>query len=251
MTSFTGKVVLVTGATSGIGRASALMLADRGATVIAGARRGAQGESLVAEAKAKGGNVRFAAVDIASEASVEALFDLIARDYGRLDGALNNAGVEADAAPLADTPTEDFDRVFNTNVKGTWLCMRREMRMMRDLGGGSIVNVASMAGVSGMANASVYVASKHAIVGMTKSAALDHPDLGIRVNCLCPGATTTEMSARWSDRLPGGEAALAGYVPMKRVAAASEQAEVALFLLSDAASYMTGSIVLADGGSTA
>jgi NAD(P)-dependent dehydrogenase (short-subunit alcohol dehydrogenase family) len=145
----------------------------------------------------------------------------------------------------------EFDRVMNVNVRGTWLCMRHELRMMRAQGAGAVVNTASIAGVVGFPMSSAYTASKHAIVGMTKSASLDFAPMGIRVNCLCPGGTTTEMSERWTTRVPGGEAALAQGVPMKRFGKADEQAEAAVFMLSDAASYMSGSIMVVDGGTTA
>jgi NAD(P)-dependent dehydrogenase (short-subunit alcohol dehydrogenase family) len=251
MKKFAGKIALVTGASSGIGRAAAIKLGAEGATVIVAARREAKGLQTVEAVIAAGGTASFIAVDIGDEASIDALFAAIEAQYGRLDAALNNAGTEGEHAIVPDMPVAEFDRVINVNVRGTWLCMRHELRMMRAQGAGAVVNTASIAGIVGFPMSSAYTASKHAIVGMTKSASLDFAPMGIRVNCLCPGGTTTEMSERWTTRVPGGEAALAQGVPMKRFGRAEEQAEAAVFMLSDAAGYMSGSIMVVDGGTTA
>ncbi len=250
MKDFAGKIVLVTGASSGIGRAAAVKLGYEGANVIVAARREVNGMQTVEAVIEAGGTASFIAFDIGDEASIDALFAAIEARHGRLDAALNNAGTEGDPAMLPDMAIAEFDRVFNVNARGTWLCMRHELRMMRAQGGGAIVNTASIAGVVGFPMSSAYTASKHAIVGMTKSASLDMAPMGIRVNCLCPGGTTTEMSERWTTRVPGGEAELAQRVPMRRFARAEEQAEVAVFMLSDAASYMSGSVMVVDGGAT-
>jgi NAD(P)-dependent dehydrogenase (short-subunit alcohol dehydrogenase family) len=246
---FAGRTVLVTGASSGIGRASALLLASQGAHVIVSARREDRARQTVDAIRKAGGTADFIAVDIASEASIDALFAEIER-RGPLHGALNNAGTEGEPSPLPDMPVEEFDRVMNTNVRGAWLCLRHEARLMRAQGHGSIVNVSSIAGVVGFAQSSAYTTSKHAVVGMTKSAALDFAASGIRVNCLCPGGTTTEMSERWVSRVPGGEAVVAQGVPMKRFGKPEELAATAVFMLSDAAAYMTGAVIVVDGGST-
>ncbi len=246
---FAGKTVLVTGASSGIGRAAALLLAGQGAGVIVSARREDRARQTVDAIREAGGSADFISVDIASQASIDALFAEIGR-RGPLHAALNNAGTEGEHAPLPDMPIEEFDRVMNTNVRGTWLCLRHEASLMRAQGRGSIVNVASIAGVVGFAQSSAYTTSKHAVVGMTKSAALDFAASGIRVNCLCPGGTTTEMSERWVSRVPGGEAVVAQGVPMKRFGKPEELAATAVFMLSDAAAYMTGAIIVVDGGST-
>jgi NAD(P)-dependent dehydrogenase (short-subunit alcohol dehydrogenase family) len=249
---FTDRIILVTGITSGIGRATVIELARRGATVVAAARRRPEGlavaEEATAAAASSGGCARFIQADIADSDSIDALFASIEADYGRLDGAFNNAGIEADAAPAPDMPVAVFDQLFATNVRGTWLCMRHEMRMMARQGGGAIVNTASIAGVIGFPGASAYTASKHAVVGMTKAAGLEYAERGIRVNCLCPGATKSEMSDRWVDRYPGGEAEMTAMLPMKRLGKPEELAATAIFMLSDAAAYMTGSTVVVDGG---
>lgn len=251
MKKFAGRIVLVTGASSGIGRAAAIKLGGEGAHVIVAARREAMGLQTVKAVMEAGGTASFMAVDIGSAASIDALFAAIELQYGRLDAALNNAGTEGEAAMLPDMAIAEFDRIFNINARGTWLCMRHELRIMRAQGAGAVVNTASIAGVVGFPMSSAYTASKHAIVGMTKSASLDFAPMGIRVNCLCPGGTTTEMSARWTTRLAGGEAELAQSVPMKRFGRAEEQAEAAVFMLSDAAGYMSGAVMVVDGGSTA
>jgi NAD(P)-dependent dehydrogenase (short-subunit alcohol dehydrogenase family) len=247
---FADKTILVTGASSGIGQACAVMLASQGAHVIVAARREDRGRRTVDAILESGGAAEFIGVDIASEASIDALFAAIER-RGPLHGAINNAGTEGEHSPLPDMPVEEFDRVINTNVRGTWLCLRHETRLMRAQGHGSIVNVSSIAGVVGYAQSSAYTTSKHAVVGMTRSAALDLAGIGIRVNCLCPGGTTTEMSERWVSRVPGGEAVVSQGVPMKRFGKPDELAATALFMLSGAAAYMTGAVIVVDGGSTA
>ena len=248
---FAGKTVLVVGASSGIGQAAAIQLGREGASVIVAARRTARGQETVDTITAAGGSAWFQIVDIGDEASIDAMFAAIEARHDRLDAALNNAGTEGDPAPLPDLAIAEFDRVMNINVRGTWLCLRHETRIMRAQGFGSIVNTSSIAGLVGFPMSSAYTASKHAVVGLTKSAALDFAETGVRVNCLCPGGTTTEMSARFVARVPGGEPAAAQGVPMKRFGRVEELAEAAVFMLSDAASYMTGSVMTVDGGSTA
>lgn len=248
MRDFAGRIVLVTGASSGIGRAAAVLLGGRGAHVIVAARRPEQGRETVTRLVEQGGTGEYVPVDLMDADSIDALFTAIATNHGRLDAAFNNAGVEVDAAPLPDMPVAAFDYIFDTNVRGTWLCLRHEMRIMRAQGHGAIVNTSSVAGIVGYANRSLYTASKHAIVGMTKSAALELAHLGVRINCLLPGGVQTDMSTRWVSLVPGGYDALAEGIPMKRWGMPGEMAEAAAWLLSDAASYVTGANLVVDGG---
>ncbi|WP_448585219.1 SDR family NAD(P)-dependent oxidoreductase [Thermaurantiacus sp.] len=250
MRELEGKTILVTGASSGIGRAAVGVFAGHGARVIAAARRREPTEAVVEAVRGRGGSASFLPVDIADAGSVDALFDRIEADFGGLDGAFNNAGVEAPMAPLADTPVSTFDGVMGTNARGTWLCLRREMQIMRRQGRGAIVNTSSIAALMSFPGASAYGASKSAILAMTRSAALDLAAAGIRVNCICPGATRSEMSARWAERLPNGEADLARHNPMQRIAEPEEVAEAASFLLSDRARYINGAVLVIDGGAS-
>lgn len=250
MLELKGKIVLITGASSGIGRAAIDVFARHGARVIAAARRREQTETAVAAANARAGDACYLPVDIADAGSVDALFDAILTQYGHLDGAFNNAGIEAPHAAVPDTPVATFDDVMATNARGTWLCMRREMQIMRNQGHGLIVNTSSIAGIMSFPSASAYAASKSAVIAMTKSAALDLAAQGITVNCICPGATRSEMSARWAERLPNREADLAAFNPMKRIAEAEEPEEAAAFLRSDRARYINGAVLVIDGGAS-
>lgn len=246
-----GQVILVTGATGGIGRAAAVAFAAEGAIVVAAARREGKGEELVQEIASAGGKAKFIRTDISNVEDIDNLFGTIHREYSRLDGALNNAAAEAPPSLVTDTPLSTFDRMFAANVRGTFYCLQHELKIMTAQGRGAIVNMGSVAGVVGLAQHSVYASAKHAVVGMTRSASLEVAELGVRVNCLCPGPVRTEMFGRWTHDLPELGDALAAAVPVKRVATSEEIAASAAWLLSDKASYITGAVVMADGGMTA
>lgn len=235
--------LLVIGATAGIGAAIWRLAASRGQTVIGVGRNRAAGEALASEA---GG--RFIAADIAREEQVEALFDGLAGV--RLAGAINNAAMTHDSLPIDRIPIALFDEVFALNVRGLFLCLAREMGMLRGVGG-AIVNVASIAGKRGFAGLAAYSASKHAVIGLTRAAALDGAADGVRVNALLPGTTRSEMFERQMLTRPGGTEGTRARIPIGRIAEPAEQAEAALWLLSDAASFVTGECLTADGGTTA
>ena len=250
MNRFDGQVVLVTGASSGIGKAAAIMLGDRGAHVLVAARRAAQSEDTVEHIRRAGGEATFVQMDVADAASVAAGFDLIQSSFGRLDAAFNNAGVTNDFKALSDTSDAEIRSLIETNLYGTVECMRHELRLMRAAGSGVIVNTGSTTSIAGSGYLAVYAATKHAIAGLTKSAALEYAGEGIRINCLCPGGVKTEIAAAAIERDPSLESFIAKKVPLQRMAEPSEIAEVACFMLSDGASFMTGAVVLVDGGQT-
>jgi NAD(P)-dependent dehydrogenase (short-subunit alcohol dehydrogenase family) len=246
--SFSGKTILVTGGGSGIGRATALLLAQQGAHIIlTGANRGSGAETL-RQITAGGGRGDYIQADLTRDAEIDVLFAAVAREHGVLDHAFNNAGVGGAPTPIVDTAVDVFDQIFAINSRAVWMCMQRELRLMRARPGGSIVNNSSVHGTLGMAGHSAYVASKHAVIGMTRAVALEMAPLGIRVNCICPGATATPMLHRWSDSVPDAQKILAGMIPLGRPASAEEAAGVAHWLMSDAASYVTGQAIVVDGG---
>ncbi|HVT25446.1 MAG TPA: SDR family oxidoreductase [Rhizomicrobium sp.] len=246
------RVILITGTSSGIGRASAIRCAAEGAIVVATSRREERGSLLVDEIQSSGGKARFIRADLSDPNSLDELFALVSNDYGRLDGAFNNAGIRGNPHAVADFPVGEFDAVFDTNVRGTWLCMRHEMKMMRQQGHGAIVNTSSIAGLVAVPDSSVYVAAKHAVIGMTKAASLDAAALPIRVNCIAPGVVYSEMLEEWLQGLPEADRDPGKIlpIPMKRAGNPEEIASLAVWLLSDETSYMTGAVVVADGGLT-
>jgi NAD(P)-dependent dehydrogenase (short-subunit alcohol dehydrogenase family) len=247
--SFTGKVVLVTGAASGIGRAIAL--AFGGACVVVADVSIDGGHATAAMIVENGGKALFVQSNVTRAGDVEALVDKTINYYGRLDFAINNAAVEEERQPLADADDEQFDRIMNVNVKGVWLCMKYQLRQMLKQGGGAIVNMAGVAGLVGLPNHAIYAGSKHAVVGMSKSAAAEYAREGIRVNVLCPGAVKTPMLARLVERDAGSEKRLKASHPMGRFAEAAEIAQAALWLCSEGASYVNGHEMVVDGGYTA
>lgn len=246
--SFLNKVVLITGATSGIGKVTALAFAARGAKVVVSGRRESEGAAVVAEIKAAGGEATFVRADVAVEADVRALVEATTATYGRLDIAFNNAGVEH-TAPQAESTSEAFHHVFNINVLGVLLSHKYEIPALLRSGGGVIINTSSIAGHIGMAGAGIYIASKHAVEGLTKTAALELAKSGIRVNAVAPGAIVTDMLDRFAGGTEGeGAKYLASLHPMGRLGTSEEIAAAVLFLASDEASFITGQSLAVDGG---
>ena len=244
-------VVLITGALTGIGRATALAFAREGANLVVSGRRDEPGLALAAELRALGVRAEYVRADVRDEADVRNLVDQTVQRFGRLDVAVNNAGTEGQPGPVTDASADSFEATFATNVRGTLLALKHQMRVMLKQRSGSIVNLSSMAGHVGMAGASVYVASKHAVEGLTKSVALEGAAAGVRVNAVAPGPVATEML----DRFVGGDQqAKTGFlstIPAKRAGTAEEIAQTIVFLASDKARYLTGQIVAVDGGYSA
>jgi NAD(P)-dependent dehydrogenase (short-subunit alcohol dehydrogenase family) len=240
-------VVLITGALTGIGRAAAVIFAQQGAHVVVSGRGEKQGQELVAELQALGAEAIFVRADVRHEDDVRNLVDQTVKRFGRLDVAVNNAGTEGAPGPVTEQTAESYAATFDTNVLGTLLSMKHELRIMLLQRSGSIVNVSSAYGSVGAAGASVYVASKHAVEGMTKSAALEVAGTGVRVNVVAPGTTDTGMLTRFTST-DENKAALVSTVPIKRLATSEEIARVIAFVASENASYMTGSSIPVDGG---
>jgi NAD(P)-dependent dehydrogenase (short-subunit alcohol dehydrogenase family) len=240
-------VVLITGALTGIGRATALTFAREGARVVASGRHEAEGARLVAELSELGGEAVFVRADVRLEDDVRNLVDAVVERFGRLDAAVNNAGTEGKPGPVTDQSAETYNAIFETNVLGTLLSMKHELRVMLAQRHGSIVNVSSIYGRIGGAGASVYAASKHAVEGLTKSAAIEAAERGVRVNAVAPGPIDTEMIDRFAGTTER-KAALIGTVPVHRLGTPVEIAESIFFLASDKAAFVTGATLAADGG---
>jgi NAD(P)-dependent dehydrogenase (short-subunit alcohol dehydrogenase family) len=240
-------VVLITGALTGIGRATALAFAKEGAQVVVSGRHDEAGKKLAAEMRKLGAEAEFVRADVRHEEDVRRLIDKTVERFGRLDVAVNNAGTEGAPGPVTEQTAESFAATFDTNVLGTLLSMKHELRVMLPQRSGSIVNVSSAYGSIGAAGASVYVASKHAVEGMTKSAALEVAGTGVRVNVVAPGTTDTGMLTRFTST-DENKVALVSTVPLKRLATSEEIAHVIAFVASENASYMTGSSIPVDGG---
>jgi NAD(P)-dependent dehydrogenase (short-subunit alcohol dehydrogenase family) len=249
--SFTGKVALVTGASSGIGRASALAFAREGAKVAVADVSVEGGEETVSLVKKAGGDALFVKADVSKASEVEALVARVVQTYGRLDCAFNNAGIEGAAGTIPDYPEDAWDKVININLKGVWLCMKYEIPQMLKNGGGAIVNTASTAGLVGYRGGSAYVASKHGVVGLTKTAALEYAKQNVRVNAVCPGAIDTPMMGRLTGHRAERAARMAASEPVGRMGQPAEIGEVVVWLCSSAASFVTGLAMAADGGITA
>lgn len=243
-----GKVALVTGGGSGIGRATALAFAREGAKVVVADVVTEGGEETVRLVNAAGGEATFVKADVAKAAEVETLIKKTVETYGRLDCAFNNAGIEGAIAPTADCTEENWDRVVDIDLKGVWLCMKYEISQMLKQGSGAIVNTASVAGLVGFQGIPAYVAAKHGVNGLTKTAALEYAKSGIRVNAVCPGVIHTPMVERAFRSSPQfGEAATA-LEPVGRLGKPEEIAEAVVWLCLDAASFVTGLPMAVDGG---
>ena len=245
-----GRTILVTGASSGIGLAALDVFAREGATVVGLARSVGAAAVEVARLRAAGHVVAFLEGDITIGGEIDALLARVEREQGPVDGAFNNASITQDAYPIDEIPEAVFDGIIATNVKGTWRCLRAELATMKTRRRGAIVNTSSIAGLRGFPGLAAYTASKHAILGLTRSAALDAAAWGIRVNCLCPGTTRTPMMERQMQTRPGGEAITLARIPLERFATPTEQANAAAWLLSDQASFVTGEEIVVDGGAT-
>ncbi|SFR90154.1 NAD(P)-dependent dehydrogenase, short-chain alcohol dehydrogenase family [Sphingomonas jatrophae] len=248
MQDFAGKVALVTGAGSGIGRATAELFATRGASVIVSDVAEAGGRETVSLIEAAGGAARFIRCDVADEAQVAALIAEAIEAYGRIDHAVNNAGIDPELTPEPDWSIEKFDRITGINLRGVFLCMREEIAHMQARGGGgTIVNTGSFASYAGVPNKPAYSASKHAVLGLTRSAGLFYARQGIRINAVCPGGVKTAIMADNLGGFDGGEQMVADNHPIGRVADAAEIADAILWL-SGAATFVVGHGLLIDGG---
>lgn len=245
MGAFENKVVIITGSSSGIGRATAMAFAREGAKVIVSDIHEKEGQETVDEIKSKKGEAHFIKCDVSSEPEVKNLVDKTIEKYGRLDCAYNNAGIEGSPCSTVECSTENWDRTININLKGVWLCMKYEIPAMLKNGKGSIVNCSSIAGLVGFETIPAYVASKHGVIGLTETAALEFAKQNVRVNAVCPGAIHTPMLERFTK---GEEQLMADQDPMGRVGRPEEIADSVLWLCSDKSSYVTGQSIAVDGG---
>ena len=243
-----GKVGLVTGGTSGIGRDTALLFAKAGAKVVVAGRRWREGEETVALINAAGGDGLFVKTDVSKAPEVETLVKKVVEKFGRLDVAFNNAGIEGVWSSIVSESEEEWDRTFDINLKGVWLCLKYEIRqMLKQGGGGAIVNMASVAGLIGLAGAAAYSASKHGVIGLTKSVALETARSGIRINAVCPAVVETPMADRLYSA-PEVNKFVLGLHPIGRFGKPMEIAEAVVWMCSDRASFMTGQSLVLDGG---
>lgn len=245
MKRFENKVALITGGSSGIGRATAFLFGKEGATVIIADTNENEGMKAIRELDAMEVPALFVKTDVAKSDDVEKLFDLAGEKFGTLDCAVNNAGILGDLVGIADQTEQSFDRTIAVNLKGVWLCMKHELNRMLKNGHGAIVNVSSLNGIASSPGAPIYSASKFAILGLTKSAAIEYGSSGIRINAVCPGAFPTSILEKSFGR---SMQLLERAIPMKRIGNLNEAAETILWLCSDHASYINGHALVCDGG---
>jgi NAD(P)-dependent dehydrogenase (short-subunit alcohol dehydrogenase family) len=246
---FSGKVALVTGAGAGTGLATAKAFAEAGASVVLADRDAEAIGKAAAGVRSAGHNAIGVTCDVTDKAQVVAMVEQAVSTYGRLDAAFNNAGINTGGAPLLDTSDDEFDRIINVNLRGVWNCMKAELRQMVAQGSGAIVNCSSIGGMVGSKGRSAYSASKHAIIGLTQSAALEYATQGIRINAVCPGMTDTPMTITVSKNYdPEIVKALLARAPIGRFAEPEEIAAAVVWLCSPAASYMVGHALAVDGG---
>jgi NAD(P)-dependent dehydrogenase (short-subunit alcohol dehydrogenase family) len=243
-----GRVAIVTGSASGIGRASAMAFAREGATVVVSDISVDRGEQVAAEIRKSKGQAMFVPCDTSKSGEVEHLVETTIKTYGRLDCAVNNAGIEGDLGSTVECSEENWARTIGINLSGVFYCMKHELRHMRAQKRGTIVNIASIVGYIAFPGLPAYTASKHGVVGLTKAAALENAELGIRVNAVCPGIINTAMLDRVKGQAPNIEAQFLAGEPMGRVGTPEEVAEAVVWLCTDRSSFVTGHAMLVDGG---
>jgi len=243
-----GKVAIITGGTSGIGRDTAVLFAEAGAKVVVAGRREAEGNETVDLIRKAGGVGLFVQTDVSKARDIEALVRRSVEKFGRVDTAFNNAGIEGNWRPIVEQSEEEWDHVININLKGVWLCVKHEIQqMLKQGGGGTIVNMSSVAGLMGAPAAAPYCASKHGVIGLTRTAALEYAKQKIRVNAVCPAVIETPMEQRLFGEPEAHKYALSMH-PIGRLGTPREIAEAVLWLCSEKSSFMTGHYIVLDGG---